>query len=620
MPELICSRRDVAFLLYEWLEVERLTERPRFADHSRETFNAALDTSEQIATDLFATHNRKSDLNEPTFDGARVTLIPEIKQALDAFCSAGLMAAEQDESLGGMQLPVVVAKACFGYIKGSNVATSAYAMLTVGNSNLLLAHGSAAQVDAFVRPQLTGRFFGTMCLSEPQAGSSLSDIATRAEFERDSPLGAQYRLTGNKMWISAGEHDLADNIIHLVLAKIPGADGKPVAGVKGISLFIVPKFMVELAGEGAAAHVTVGDRNDVVLAGLNHKMGYRGTTNCLLNFGEGKLTPQGKRGAIGYLVGEPGAGLATMFHMMNEARIGVGLGATMLGYGGYLHSLDYARGRPQGRPLSSAGKDPTKPQVPIIEHADVKRMLLAQKSYAEGALALNLYCARLVDDERTATTTEERRDATLLLDILTPIAKSWPSQWCVEANSLAIQVLGGYGYTRDYAVEQFYRDNRLNAIHEGTHGIHALDLLGRKVVMQEGAALKLLGARMRQTIAEASQAHHADTRRWSSMLADRAARLGEVAGIAWSADDRARTLANATPYLEAFGHVVLAWIWLEQSLAASRNYRDADTGFYHGKWQTCRYFFVHELPKVDAWLQLVQSLDTTTMDMQDDWF
>jgi len=620
MPELICSRRDLAFLLYEWLGVERLAQRPRYAEHSRETFDAALDIAEQIATELFATHNRKSDLNEPTFDGKHVKLIPEIKQALDAFAAAGLMSAEHDEAVGGMQLPVVVAKALFAYFKGSNVATAGYAMLTIGNANLLLAHGTPAQVDAFVRPELNGRFFGTMCLSEPQAGSSLSDISTRAEYEGESPLGPQYRITGNKMWISAGEHDMAENIVHLVLAKIPGPDGKPIPGVKGISLFVVPKFLVALEGAGADARIAVGERNDVVLAGLNHKMGYRGTTNCLLNFGEGKFTPQGRKGAIGYLVGEPGRGLATMFHMMNEARIGVGLGATMLGYGGYLHSLDYARNRPQGRPIGPAGKDPAQPQVPIIEHADVKRMLLAQKAYAEGALALNLLCASLIDEESTGATDGERRDATLLLDILTPIAKSWPSQWCVEGNSLAIQVLGGYGYTRDYAVEQFYRDNRLNAIHEGTHGIQALDLLGRKVVMHDGAALKLLAARMEWTIRQAMQADHEDTRRWAGLLVDRLRRIDEVTRKAWSADDPARTLANATAYLEAFGHVVLAWVWLDQSLAAATHFTEADSDFYHGKWQACRYFFVHELPKVDAWLDLVAALDTTTLDMRNEWF
>jgi alkylation response protein AidB-like acyl-CoA dehydrogenase len=618
--ELIVARRDLAFLLYEWLDVESLTQRPRYSAHARETFEAALDTAERIATDLFAPHARKGDLNEPHFDGERVHLVPEVKQALDAFVAAGLMAAEHDEEFGGMQLPIAVAKAVFAYFKGANVASSGYAMLTVGNANLLLAHGSPAQIDAFVRPALAGRFFGTMCLSEPQAGSSLSDITTRAEFERDSPLGAQYRLAGNKMWISAGEHELSENIVHLVLAKIPGPDGKPIAGTKGISLFAVPKYLVDVEGEGAASRATVGERNDVVLAGLNHKMGYRGTSNCLLNFGEGKFRPEGRAGAVGYLVGDPGRGLAAMFHMMNEARIGVGLGATMLGYTAYLHALEYARGRPQGRPIGPAGKDPAKSQIPIVQHADVKRMLLAQKSYAEGALALTLYCARLIDDQASAETEDARAEAELLLDILTPIAKSWPSQWCLEGNALAIQVHGGYGYTRDYMVEQFYRDNRLNSIHEGTHGIQALDLLGRKVVMREGAAFRLLGDRMDDTIRRASHARHPDTQRWAAMLGDRVRRVAQVTQRAWAAGDPARTLANATAYMEAFGHVVLAWIWLEQSLAASKHYQRAEGNFYHGKWQACRYFFLYELPKVDAMLELVESLDTTTLDMQDLWF
>ncbi|KAI1691947.1 3-methylmercaptopropionyl-CoA dehydrogenase [Ditylenchus destructor] len=254
------------------------------------------------------------------------------------------------------------------------------------------------------------------------------------------------------MWISGGEHEITENIVHLVLAKIPGPDGKPLPGTKGISLFIVPKHLVDTQGR------LTGERNDVALAGLNHKLGYRGTTNCLLNFGEGRQTPGGKRGAIGYLVSKPGDGLRCMFHMMNEARIGVGLGAVMLGYAGYEASLEYARQRPQGRAITAAGKDAASPQRPIIEHADVKRMLLAQKSFVEGGLALELFCARLVDEQQTGSA-EDADAAKLLLEVLTPIAKSWPSEWCLEANSLAIQVLGGYGYTRDFPVEQYWREN-----------------------------------------------------------------------------------------------------------------------------------------------------------------
>ncbi|MBC7623883.1 MAG: acyl-CoA dehydrogenase [Aeromicrobium sp.] len=599
----LLSRRDLNFLLYEWLDATTLTSRERYRQHTRETFDAVLDTAEKLAEDFFAPHNRKSDLNEPQFDGQRVTVIPEVGVAIAAFNAAGFIAASQDESLGGMQLPVLLDKAMMAYFMAANCATAAYPFLTIGNANLLLAHGTPSQVDTFVKPMLAGRFFGTMCLSEPQAGSSLSDIKTRAVSQPD----ATYRLFGNKMWISAGEHELAQNIIHLVLARLP--DASP--GVKGISLFIVPKYLVGGDGE-------IGERNDVVLAGLNHKMGYRGTTNCLLNFGEGKHTPQGNAGAIGYLVGEPNKGLAYMFHMMNEARIGVGLGATVLGYTGYLHSLAYAKSRPQGRPPGD--KNPSSKQVAIIEHTDVRRMLLAQKSYVEGALALNLYCARLVDEEKTSTDEATLKEATLLLDILTPIAKSWPSQWCLEANSLAIQVLGGYGYTRDFPVEQFYRDNRLNAIHEGTHGIQALDLLGRKVVMQNGAALVLLGKRIASTVTSASASAHPDTPLFAAQLNQYSERLASVTRAAWATGNVDHTLANATAFLEAFGHVVVAWMWLEQSLAASRNYSPNDSDFYHGKRQACRYFFMVELPKVGPMLDLVQAIDRTSFDMQPNWF
>ena len=626
MTSKLLSRRDLDFLLYEWLDVTSLTQRERFADHSRETFDAAMDTCERIATDLFEPHNKKSDQNEPHFDGERVTMIPEVGVALVAFCEAGLMAAGRDFELGGMQLPAVVEKAGFAWFKAANVGTSSYPFLTIGNSNLLLAHGSDEQIERFVKPMMTGRFFGTMCLSETQAGSSLSDVKTRAVRQRDAGSANTFRLFGNKMWISAGEHDLSENIVHLVLAKIPESDGSLPLGVKGISLFIVPKFLVEDDG-------SLGERNDVVLAGLNHKMGYRGTTNCLLNFGEGRFKPGGDGGAIGYLVGEPGRGLAQMFHMMNEARIGVGLGAVALGYTGYLHALDYARNRPQGRP--PAGKYPAQAQVPIVAHADVRRMLLAQKAYVEGGLALNLYCAKLVDDEHTAEADDARREARLLLDILTPIAKSWPSQWCLHANDLAIQVHGGYGYTRDYNVEQFYRDNRLNPIHEGTHGIQGLDLLGRKVTMQGGAALAALAARVHATIDAAASAASTPTRSQAARLETQWKRLEEVTAVLHAAGDTNRTLANATVYLEAFGHVVVAWIWLEQALVAGRALgaddgrdeaglsidtdRDA-ASFYRGKLAACRFFFAYELPKVGPMLDLLATLDDTTLTMQDAWF
>ena len=591
MASLLLSRRDLEFLLYEWLDVELLTKRERFAEHSRETFDAVLDLAEQVATEQFSPHNKANDQHEPQVVDGRVVLIPEVAAALGVFAQTGLIASSMDAAVGGMQLPGVVSGACFAYFQAANVGTSSYPFLTIGNANLLLAHGTTEQVDTYVRPMIDGRFFGTMCLSEPQAGSSLADVLTRAEPQPDG----SYRLFGNKMWISAGDHELSENIIHLVLAKIPGAP----AGVKGISLFIVPKVIVE-----------TGERNDVVLAGLNHKMGFRGTTNTLLNFGEGVHTPGGAPGAVGFLVGEPHRGLSYMFHMMNEARVGVGVGAMALGYTGYLKSLQYARQRPQGRAVGA--KDPASPQVPIIEHADVRRMLLAQKSYVEGALALVLYCGRLLDEESSAETAAERERAHLLLDTLTPIAKSWPSQWCLAANSLAIQVHGGYGYTREYDVEQHYRDNRLNPIHEGTHGIQGLDLLGRKVLQQGGAGLRLLTAAMSTTAARAV----GDLAPHGAALQAAVDRVLATTARLWGQGGADVALANASVYLEAVGHVVVAWLWLEQALVAAG--REGD--LYDGKRAAAQYFFRYELPRTGPQLDLLDSLDRTTLDMADSWF
>lgn len=608
-PSLLLSRRDLDFLLHEWLDVGELLTRPRHEEHSRETVDAVLDLSEQLAARHFASHNKKNDREEPRFDGERVHTIPEVGEALEAFAASDLLAAPMDEEFGGMQLPQTVATACFGFFQAANVATAGYPLLTLGNARLLCAHGSREQIDTYVRPMLAGRFFGTMCLSEPQAGSSLADVATRAEPRQDGT----YRLFGSKMWISGGDHELGENIVHLVLARIPG--GPP--GVKGLSLFVVPKRLVDADG-------TLGERNDVVPAGLNHKMGYRGTTNALLNFGEGAHRPGGEPGAVAQLVGEEHRGIAYMFHMMNSARIGIGAGAMALGYTGYLKSLDYARQRPQGRPL--AHKDAAAPQVPIVQHADVRRMLLAQKAYVEGALGLLLYCSRLVDEQLSAPDEEDRERAGLLLDVLTPIAKSWPSQWCLHANSLAIQVYGGYGYTREYDVEQHYRDNRLNPIHEGTHGIQALDLLGRKAVMDGGAGLAALGGAVGATAGRA-EAAGGEAAELAAVLRQSWQRVTEVTKRLWSTGEPEVALANASIYLEAVGHTVLAWIWLGQYLAAGgaaiadgTDHTDGtDDGFRRGKRQAARYFFRHELPRTGPQFALLEALDATTLETDPDW-
>jgi butyryl-CoA dehydrogenase len=597
----IVNRRDLDFVLYELLDTAALTQRPRHADHSRETYEAIVEAAHRLAAEKFAPHNRKADENEPRFVNGRVEMIPEVKEALDAFIEAGFIAASFDAELGGMQLPVTVSQAAFALFNAANVSTAAYPFLTIANANLLAAFGSEDQKRRYLPHLLAGRFFGTMCLSEPHAGSSLADIRTRAEPRPDG----SYRLFGQKMWISGGEHELGANIVHLVLAKIPG--GPP--GVKGISLFAVPKYLVNDDG-------SLGARNDVALAGLNHKMGYRGTTNCVLSFGE-----QG--GAAGTLVGPEHQGLACMFHMMNEARVGVGLGAVMLGYSGYLHALAYARERTQGRPVLD--KDPTRASVKLVEHPDVRRMLLAQKAYVEGGLALCLTAARLVDDERTGDE-RQKREAKLLLEVLTPIVKAWPSQWCLAANDLAIQVHGGYGYTRDYPVEQLWRDNRLNPIHEGTNGIQALDLLGRKVRLQDGAAIQLLAREIDMTARAAKRADSPELHRCGDALSDALANVMEVVRNNLCATDKGHAelaLANAHAFLEMTGHVVVAWLWLKQALVAVQKLPDAsvpDREFYQGKLQACQYFFRWELPKTAHWFKLVVEMDPTCLEMQDGWF
>ena len=607
-------RSTLDFLLYDWLQAGSLTARARFADHSRETFDAVLDTCERIAREKYAPFNRTVDTQEPQFDGEKVILPQCTYDARKAFADSGMLSAAQDYEMGGMQLPYVVESAAGSFFACASISIGSN-LLTTGNANAILVHGTPMQQQVFAANEFNGRWAGTMCLSEPQAGSSLSDITTRAEadgegFEAD-PLGPRYRLRGNKMWISSGDHELTENIVHLVLAKIPGPDGKLVPGVKGISLFIVPKKLVDTDGN------LTGERNDVALAGLNHKLGWHGTTNTLLNFGEGKYPVRGGAGAIGYLVGKPGEGLKCMFHMMNEARISIGMAATMLGLAGYYASLDYAKTRLQGRPVGNGGKDASAPQVRLIEHADVKRMLLAQKSYSEGALALNLYCAKLVDEGRTGDA-EAAAQAKLLLEVLTPIAKSWPSEFCLEANSLAIQIHGGYGYTRDFPVEQYWRDNRLNMIHEGTHGIQAADLLGRKVVMQGGAGLQLLARTIEATLAKARQ--HPALAAYAGQLAQALQDVGEATQAAWATGNPGEALANAVPYMQAFGHVVLAWMWLDVACSVLAADATLSVAANAGRMGATRYFFHYELPKIGAWLAVVRTRDATCAGLAEDAF
>ena len=594
----LLNPRDIEFLLYEFLDCEALLQRPRYAEHSREIFDATIDTARQIAEAKLAPHSSKGDANEPQFDGKTVTLIPETNEAWAAIAGAGFHNAHWDADEGGLQMPEVVLRAAISYFYSANVASSSYSFLTIGAANLLRSFGTPEQKARYLEPMGDGRFAGTMALTEPGQGSALGDIKTSAELQPDG----SYRLFGQKMFISGGDQSITDNIVHMVLARIKGAP----AGVKGISLFLVPKVLVNEDG-------TLGARNDVALAGLLHKMGWRNTTSTVLSFGE-------KGGAVGSLLGEAGKGLAHMFQMMNEARIGVGLCAASIAYRGYMLSLDYARERPQGR-LPSC-RDPLSAQIKLVEHADVRRLLLMQKVYAEGALALCLYGAALHEDLHTHPDAASRSEASLLLDLLTPVMKSWAARYGCIANDSAIQILGGSGYIREYPLEQLYRDQRLNPIHEGAEAIHGIDLLGRKVLMENGMAYRLFRKNVAATVAQA--AADPALAGLAAGFAKPLVRLDEVTLTLGKlmATDPDRALANATIYLDAFGRVVTAWIWLRQGLAAqsglSRDVASAD--FYRGKLQAARYAIEWDLPASIPQFDLLAAANDTALVMQDRWF
>ncbi|WP_447740480.1 acyl-CoA dehydrogenase [Pseudomonas laurentiana] len=600
MTDLLLNERELRFQLYELLDTEALLQRPRYADHDRGVFDASLATARQIAIERFAPHNAKGDANEPTFDGERVQMIPETKPAWDAFSEAGFLAAHHDFADGGLQLPEVLLRACMAYFNAANISTVAYSFLTIGATNLLKAFASPPLLERFLAPMLDGRFSGTMALTEPGQGSALGDLRTLARPAEDGT----YRVFGQKMFISGGDHELTENIVHMVLARIEGAP----AGTKGISLFLVPKYLVN-------ADSSIGARNDVALAGLLHKMGNRNTTSTVLNFGE-------RDGAVGYLIGEAHQGLGYMFRMMNEARIGVGLGAASLACQSYIHALDYARQRPQGRLPDN--KHPEAPQVRIIEHADVRRMLLQQKVYAEGSLALCLYASSLVEDAHTAATDLARTNAAELLDVLTPVVKSFPSRYGLLASEIGVQVLGGAGYTREYLLEQYYRDNRLNPIHEGTEGIQAIDLLGRKLGPRGGDGYRLFIAEVLATLRFAREDSHGAP--LAALLADAVGVLEQVTASLQTqvAADANRGMANATPYLDLFGKVVVGWLWLRQALAASRalaaDVPGCETDFYQGKLQAAQYFMTWELAALQAQGRLLVDANLVACDMQESWF
>lgn len=585
--------REIGFLLYDFIGISQFENNDRYQEFNGDTIDAILDLSAKIAANNFAPSYQKGDQNEPQFNGGAATTIAETKSAWAAFAEAGFLASHHDHHWGGMQMPSLVQSASMAHFFHANVALAAYPFLTIGAANLIRSFGTDAQKLMYLPGMLVGNAAGTMALTEPNQGSSLGDITTTAYRKEDGT----FRLIGNKMYISGGDQDITKNIIHLVLAKIEGAP----LGVGGISLFICPKFLINADG-------TRGARNDVELAGLLHKMGYRQTTSTVLNFGE-------NGNCVAYLLGAENNGLAQMFQMMNEARISVGLGAAALGLKGYYASLDYAKERPQGR--KPYNKNPSTKQVAIIEHADVRRMLLAQKAYCESALALCLYSSSLVDLAANGDKTAHD-----LLDFLTPIMKTFASEYCVKANELAIQILGGAGYIREYPLEQIYRDNRLNPIHEGTSGIQAIDLLGRKLRQKSGASFLAFVAAIDETIAKSD-----DFQEFSAKLQAAKCQFEKTSQILLNAieNNPEAGLANASIFLDMTSRLTIAWIWLRQAICANNILKTEECSltkqdYLQGKIQATKYYFHHELPQIYTQSVLLEGLDNCTLEMQENWF
>ncbi|RKF23080.1 acyl-CoA dehydrogenase [Altericroceibacterium spongiae] len=603
---MIVDQRDFQFLL-SWLDLPLLLQRPRFDHCGEDDIVSILETAARISEYELAPHLRAADTTEPHLDAnGEVTVLDDVSKAVRTMADAGMFASAFDMEYGGLQLPHIVHTAALGLLMAGNLSTASFQLLTFGNAQALCAHASPAQQAAFAEPQIVGEMMGTMCLSEPHAGSSLGDIRTRALPDGDDELGRRFRIFGNKMWISGGDHNVTENIVHLVLAKVPDEDGNLRPGSKGISLFIVPKILPD------------GQRNDITVAGLNHKMGYRGIPNCALNFGEGKCKPDDVAGAIGWLVGNIGQGLPQMFHMMNEARISVGLAGAMLACRGYQMSLDYARDRRQGRHLAGGEG----PQVPIIEHADVRRMLLTQRAISQGAAALVLYSARLVDEQKSIGNEAQRAEAAKKLALITPVTKTWPSEWAQVSLHHALQIHGGAGYTRDFEVELLYRDNRLNPIHEGTTGIQGIDLVGRKIRRDGGASFAMLAQDIRATIEKAG-AHRLLTSSANMLTQALAATESAVTTLLAENDDK-RAIAHGTPFLFGFGHLVVGWLWLDQALYAASLSPDQEgshsTNFLDGRVSACRFFAETELPKVEVWLQAVVAGSDLVLSIPTDQF
>lgn len=569
--------RNLKFLAHEVFDSPSLNRYPYYQDYDAEAFDLAIDAAKQIGDTYLFPFYRDMDRKKAYYENGTVYVHESMRPALKALGEAGWISAHDDYDHGGQQMPFSLLNLGLAIFYAANANIAANPFLTAGAANLIRAFGSEELNQNFIPPMYSGEWQGTMALTEPQAGSSLSDITTTAIPVEGTDY---YHIKGQKIYISGGDHNAVDNVVHLTLARIKGAP----AGTKGISLFVIPKKRMEAGGNLVA--------NDVTTAGIYGKMGQKGYVAAHLMLGE-------QEDCRGYLVGKPHHGLKYMFQMMNEARIGTGLLSAGTASAAYYTSLKYANERPQGRHPSN--KDATQPPVLIIEHADVKRMLLAQKSIVEGSLALLMQCSYYADVAH-AGEGEEAEKAHLLLELLTPIAKSYPAEMGIVSTSLGMQVLGGAGYTDDFPLEQYYRDIRVNAIYEGTTTIHGMDLLGRKVMMHNGKAMLLLMEEVKELIAATTV--YPSLQPFADALAKSGAQLHETTMklVELAMQEKPEVfLADATLYLEYFGLIVVGWQWLKQALVAAKALKEQDAGpeyhFYRGKMQACAYFFEYELVK-----------------------
>jgi alkylation response protein AidB-like acyl-CoA dehydrogenase len=568
------------FLLQEVHGLNDLFSYPKFNHLNWEQAWMIVESAKQLADRDMAPYFKEMDEQHVRYDGkGGVVSHPQLKTIIRNGAEQGWIGGAASFDHGGLQLPMMVFNTAHFIFSAANNGAIGYLGLTAGAAALINSFGNKEQHDRFVPKMYAGEWQGTMALTEPQAGSALSDITTSAIPQGDG----LYKIKGQKIFISGGQHEACENFVHLTLARIEGAP----QGVKGISLFIVPKFWPD--EKGALQY------NDVFCAGDFQKLGQRAYVTTHLVFGD-------KDECKGWLVGEPHKGLPYMFQMMNEARISVGMGGSSIAMAAYLAALDYANERPQGRLASE--KDPLKPPTLIINHPDVQRMLLTQKAIVEGGLALSMECNRMFDIAHAATG-EEQHDAWLLLEILTPIVKAYGSEQSNRAAALAIQTFGGYGFTMDFPAQQFYRDLRIFTLYEGTTGIQSLDLLGRKVSMEKGRALQLLIARIQETIARANK--HEPLQKYATNLITEVNRithvLKELSKFAIEGDID-RYLADATVFMEMMGYVVVGWQWLKQAVVAHeqlQNNSKVQTGaFYEGVIHTMKFYYRYELPHAQA--------------------